>query len=399
MDVKGQMPAAVEHNNFHLDHCFHTDHCVMRNIIICCLVLAAPAIRLFSDLNAPSITQPAPSPVQPVLTSDPAEVNAVKGDNPTCCHNSNQPADSQLSNTKTASCCQQSTASSACQNCERAPNNCCTQPEESQPEESKPGEQQVEGHDISPAQGRILTSLSTTRLKKHTGIRVSDGFPDIVLTDQDGIQHRFLTDLVRDHVVCIVLFYTKCDGSCPGTTLLMQRLRKEMSSQFAEDELRFISISLDSETDTPDVLKAYADERQLGPAPGLANWYFCTGEHQDVETLRFALGLYDPDPIIDADRNEHAALLTFGNDQYNRWVAMPAGIGFDDLSETFLRITGYSERQRFGLRMIDQRGQATSPVSRDDQPLDCCSKTIAADKPDCCSTEGQCCCSAKPQTP
>lgn len=42
--------------------------------------------------------------------------------------------------------------------------------------------------------------------------RYSDKFPDIVLTDQDGEEHRFYADLVRNRVVLVQFFYTTCRG-------------------------------------------------------------------------------------------------------------------------------------------------------------------------------------------
>ncbi|MFN8706005.1 MAG: hypothetical protein ACK50J_04945, partial [Planctomyces sp.] len=81
---------------------------------------------------------------------------------------------------------------------------------------------------------------------------------------------------------------------------------------------------------------------------------------------RRSLGLYEIDPTLDADRSQHAALLTFGNDRTDRWTAIPAGISGEDLHETFLRIAGTSERQRFATRIRrsdENRDSAAIPVS------------------------------------
>jgi hypothetical protein len=83
----------------------------------------------------------------------------------------------------------------------------------------------------------------------------------------------------------------------------------------------------------------------------MAEWLFCTGEPDDLEQVRKSLGLYDRDPVVDADRSQHAALVVFGNDRADRWTAQPAGLGSNDLVETFLRMTGTSERQRFANRI------------------------------------------------
>ncbi|MFM9066429.1 MAG: hypothetical protein ACKOUR_03700, partial [Planctomycetota bacterium] len=53
---------------------------------------------------------------------------------------------------------------------------------------------------------------------------------------------------------------------------------------------------------------------------------FLTGRPSDIEKVRQGLGLTDPDPQVDRDRSQHAALLTFGNDRTNRWSTVPVEV-------------------------------------------------------------------------
>ena len=181
--------------------------------------------------------------------------------------------------------------------------------------------------------------------------RRSDSFPDTSLVDQNGRSVFFRSDLVRDKVCCIIFFYINCEGTCPGTLQRVRQLRRAMATEFPEDVLQFVAVTLDPEQDTPDRLREFANQLGVNDSDGLADWRFCTGELADIETLRRSLGLYEIDPVLDADRSQHAALITFGNDQTNRWAAMPSGATMNDLEETFLRIAGTSERQRFGTRI------------------------------------------------
>lgn len=93
---------------------------------------------------------------------------------------------------------------------------------------------------------------------------------------------------------------------------------------------------------------------------------------EDIESIRISLGLYDPDPVVDADRTQHAALLTFGNDQYDRWTALPAGLKFSDVSETFRRIVGTTERQRFETRITSSAELVSTQQSESENS--CCTK-------------------------
>lgn len=211
-----------------------------------------------------------------------------------------------------------------------------------------------------------VTLLSVAPLEAAMEDRRSDAFPDTLLTDQHGKTHRFRSDLVRDRVVCIMFFYTECQGTCPTSIRNMAELRDALYGEFSAKDLTFISVTLDPENDTPTKLKEYAEALELRTDDALAEWIFCTGEASELDTLRRSLGLYEIDPKLDADRSQHAALLTFGNDRTDRWTAIPGGIAGEDLHETFLRIAGTSERQRFATRIRrsdENRDSAAIPVS------------------------------------
>ena len=69
------------------------------------------------------------------------------------------------------------------------------------------------------------------------------------------------------------------------------------------------------------MLKKYATRYRAEPG-----WLFLTGNYDDIEQLRWSMGVYDLDPIIDADKTQHGNILTFGNDRTDRWAALPAEI-------------------------------------------------------------------------
>lgn len=80
----------------------------------------------------------------------------------------------------------------------------------------------------------------------------------------------------------------------------------------------FYSITLDPDNDTPAELKKFAQAQ--GVKPG---WLFLTGKAKDIEALRRKLGLYDPDPRVDAVRAQHTGLIRVGNEALNKWAANP----------------------------------------------------------------------------
>ena len=221
--------------------------------------------------------------------------------------------------------------------------------------------------------------------------RRSDSFPDVELVDQYGQPHKFRTDLIRDKIFCLALFYTECEGTCPGTIQRIKELRAAMKDEFAAEQLQFIAITLDPANDTPEKLKTYADNLGVSQDDGLAEWLFCTGAEEDLEEIRFALGLYDLDPVLDADRTQHAAVITFGNDQTNRLAALPSGLKSSHFTATFLRVTGTSERQRFAAMYSGNHLTTTADVSAPAKKCGCCVTKNSGATKDSLTAVGECC--------
>jgi cytochrome oxidase Cu insertion factor (SCO1/SenC/PrrC family) len=192
-----------------------------------------------------------------------------------------------------------------------------------------------------------VAELSDAQFKAVDESRSSERFPNIQLVDHRGRKVHFYDDLVRDRCVCVNFFYTQCDGSCPGTTTIIKKLRRDLAAQFEADKLVFVSISLEPENDQPDALKRYAKAYGITDDDDLPVWYFATGDKQELEQLRKSLGLFELDTIRDADKSEHAATLTFGNDRLNRWSALPVGMNYDQLKTAMCRMMGNSARQRY----------------------------------------------------
>ena len=154
--------------------------------------------------------------------------------------------------------------------------------------------------------------------------QVADDFPQVTLQDQDGKQFYFYEDLLKDKIVLINLMYTRCDGTlCSRGTQNLVKLQQRLGDRLGR-EIFIYSISLDPEHDTPDVLKAYAEQNG-------ARWTFLTGKIDDITAVRYKLGLFDPDPIVDADRTKHSGMLKIGNVPLKSWsetsvLAEPARI-------------------------------------------------------------------------
>jgi protein SCO1/2 len=104
--------------------------------------------------------------------------------------------------------------------------------------------------------------------------------PSFSLVDQDNVP--FSSDDLNGKVWIADFFFTTCTGPCPRLTQQMSLLNKKLT----DPRIQFVSFSIDPETDTPPVLKAYA--AKFHPS---ANWHFLTGPDNAAFSLARAFKL------------------------------------------------------------------------------------------------------------
>ncbi|MEE2664202.1 MAG: SCO family protein, partial [Myxococcota bacterium] len=80
----------------------------------------------------------------------------------------------------------------------------------------------------------------------------------------------------------------------------------------ADQDVFMYSITIDPETDSPEVLAAYREQFKIGPG-----WTFLTGSEEDIELLQRKLGLLIEDL---EDPNDHNVSLIVGNEATGRWM-------------------------------------------------------------------------------
>lgn len=103
--------------------------------------------------------------------------------------------------------------------------------------------------------------------------------PEFELIDQTG--EAFGSRQLRGKVWIANFIFTRCTATCPAQTAKLYELQKQLQSDPLWDEIRFISISVDPENDTPEVLQAYATE--AGAEQN--HWKFLTGDRASIWQL------------------------------------------------------------------------------------------------------------------
>jgi protein SCO1/2 len=109
--------------------------------------------------------------------------------------------------------------------------------------------------------------------------------PEFALTSQDGAEVT-LADF-RGKVVAVTFIFTMCTLTCPVLTPMMSFVQDRLGPDFGE-RIAFVSITVDPERDTPDVLKEYA--QAFGA--NLAGWAFLTGSPAAIRDVTRRYGVF-----------------------------------------------------------------------------------------------------------
>jgi protein SCO1/2 len=116
------------------------------------------------------------------------------------------------------------------------------------------------------------------------GARKEEGWlKEFELTERSGKLVKSEDLRGEPYIACF--FFSTCPGTCTRQSNRMQLLQ----NKFKGKPIRFVSISVDPEIDTPEVLQAYADKFQADKE----RWLFLTGPLDyiiKVGTEKFFLG-------------------------------------------------------------------------------------------------------------
>lgn len=113
----------------------------------------------------------------------------------------------------------------------------------------------------------------------------SGEFPAFALTDQSGRLVRS-ADL-RGQALAVSFIFTTCVEACPIVTAQLVRVQTQARAAGLAPRLRFVSITVDPVTDTPERLREYAKAYRAD----LASWHFLTGPPEQIGRLMQALGV------------------------------------------------------------------------------------------------------------
>ena len=116
---------------------------------------------------------------------------------------------------------------------------------------------------------------------------VGDTLPPFALYDQDG--EVLTTDYFDGSVTVLNFIFTRCSIAemCPASTLRMKKLQR-LAKQTKVQHVKFLSITLDPDFDTPGVLKSYARAYDLDEE----NFRLGTANKATIDDLTRQFGIF-----------------------------------------------------------------------------------------------------------
>jgi protein SCO1/2 len=143
--------------------------------------------------------------------------------------------------------------------------------------------------------------------------------PGFALTSQNGMPVA-LADF-RGKVVAVTFIYTSCMDTCPVLTALMAYVQDKLGPDFGK-RIAFVSITVDPERDTPEVLKQYAETF----GADLNGWAFLTGDSVAIQEVVLRYGTF---AAKNADGQVDHTFLTSIVDRSGTLRVQYLGVRFD----------------------------------------------------------------------
>ena len=172
----------------------------------------------------------------------------------------------------------------------------------------------------------MLSNQCPAAEKKYQRTIEKYSVPDVVLVSQDGKKIPFKSYLETDKPVMVEFIYATCTTICPVLSAGFANLQHKLGPEAAK--IRLVSISIDPENDTPQVMKDYLKKYDAGPG-----WDFLSGSRADIDAVMRAFDAYV------ANKMYHLPLTLIRSPADGSWFRIKGLMGAADLQEELAEIT------------------------------------------------------------
>lgn len=162
--------------------------------------------------------------------------------------------------------------------------------------------------------------------------------PDFELTDQHN--KKITNKDMLGKVYLVEFFFSQCPTICP----VMNTNMKAVENEISHPDFGIISISIDPENDTPEVLRKHAE--RIGAQ---SNWHFLTGDRTYIGNLADQFNIYVGDEADEGESLNHSGMIALvdkdGNircryNKDNMPILYYSGLNYEDPEGKTPKLTG-----------------------------------------------------------
>ncbi len=142
--------------------------------------------------------------------------------------------------------------------------------------------------------------------------------PDVILVNQEGAKVHFKKYIETNKPIVLDFIYGTCTTICPVLSAGYSSLQKKLGAN--AESVRLVSITIDPENDTPQIMKEYLKRYRAKPG-----WDFLTGSRGDIDRVMRAFDAYIPDKM------SHYQLTLIRSPKTGKWTRIKELISGSDL--------------------------------------------------------------------
>lgn len=155
--------------------------------------------------------------------------------------------------------------------------------------------------------------------------------PNVKLQRADGKRVDFAADIDDGRPVFVNFIYTTCTAICPVMTQIFAVVQTKLGPDAAK--VRFVSLSIDPEQDTPRRLTEYARQYSAGP-----DWTFYTG------TLEASIAVQKGFAAYRGDKMNHTPLTLIRAAPGKPWIRLDGFASPEDLMQEYRKLVAAAAR-------------------------------------------------------
>lgn len=157
--------------------------------------------------------------------------------------------------------------------------------------------------------------------------------PQIQLVREDGKNVSLIEELNDGRPLVLNFMYTTCTEICPLTSKTFAELQDKLGIE--RDRVHMVSITIDPEQDTPEVLAKYAHKFGAGP-----QWQFYTG------TIDASIAAQRAFEVYRGDKMEHNPVTFIRAAPGKPWLRIDGFAKSDELLRSLGDMEVFKEEQR-----------------------------------------------------